>query len=117
MNRTPKETAVFLRRCSNKICDDSCPWCDVPVDCEEQMMRDAAEVLEEVPSWIGVDERRPDRELEEFRAKYGEPEPFYVLAVIEGASLSAALIYDGEGFKDEYGEPYRVVKWMPMPGV
>ena len=48
MNYSPKEMAVFLRRCANNVCDDSCPWCDVPVDCEEQMMRDAAEVLEEV---------------------------------------------------------------------
>lgn len=48
MNYTPKEMAVFLRRCADGICDDSCPWVDVPTNCEEQMMRDASELLEEV---------------------------------------------------------------------
>ena len=47
-NFKPKEMAVFLRRCANGVCDKSCPWYDVTTDCEEQMMRDAAEVLEEV---------------------------------------------------------------------
>ena len=44
----PKQAAVFLRRCANGICDDSCPWVDIPIQCEEQMMRDVAELLEEV---------------------------------------------------------------------
>ena len=47
-NYTPKEMAVFLRRCADGVCDDSCPWADVPTNCEEAMMRDASELLEEV---------------------------------------------------------------------
>ena len=45
-NYNPKEMAVFLRRCAAGICDDSCPWADVPTNCEEAMMRHAAEVLD-----------------------------------------------------------------------
>ena len=44
----PSEMAVFLRRCANGICDDSCPWADVPTNCEEALMKNAAEMLEEV---------------------------------------------------------------------
>ena len=47
-NYTPEQMAVFLRRCANGVCDDSCPWTNVPIQCEEQMMRDVAELLEEV---------------------------------------------------------------------
>ena len=47
-NYSPKEMAVFLRRCAKHICDDSCPWAGLPTRCEEKMMESAAELLEEV---------------------------------------------------------------------
>ena len=47
-NYNPKEMAVFLRRCAAGICDDSCPYADVEHDCSAVMLRDAAELLEEV---------------------------------------------------------------------
>ena len=47
-NYKPKDLAVFLRRCCNGICDDSCPCAEVHMDCDTELMRMAAEVLEEV---------------------------------------------------------------------
>lgn len=47
-NYKPEQMAVFLRRCANGVCDDSCPWVLTPGKCETQMMRAAAELLEEV---------------------------------------------------------------------
>lgn len=47
-NFTPKNMAMWLRRCCNGICDDSCPCADVQMDCDTELMRMAAEVLEEV---------------------------------------------------------------------
>lgn len=113
---TPKEMAVFLRRCGNGVCNDSCVCADVGTKCDAALMRMAAEVLEAVPSWIGVDERKPDQELEEVSEEYGL-DNVEVIVVVEGANISTVLKYDGEGFKDEYGDPYRVVKWMPMPSI
>lgn len=111
---TPKAMAVFLRRCGNGVCNDSCVCAGVGTSAALMCM--AAEVLEAVPSWIGVDERLPNRELEEVREQYGL-DNVEVIVVVEGANISTVLKYDGEGFKDEYGEPYRVVKWMPMPSI
>ena len=47
MSYTPKEMAVFLRRCANCVCDRSCPWWDV-THCEASLMKAAADLLEEV---------------------------------------------------------------------
>lgn len=47
-NYSPKEMAVFLRRCGNEICDDSCPCAGMDGDCGGALMRMGAEVLEEV---------------------------------------------------------------------
>ena len=47
-NFKPKQMAVFLRRCLNGVCDDSCPCADVHMDCDAELMRMSAEVLEEV---------------------------------------------------------------------
>lgn len=46
-NYTPNEMSVFLRRCADTMCDDSCPFCDVKTDCEAALMKAAAEVLGE----------------------------------------------------------------------
>ena len=47
MNFTPEQMSVFLRRCANGICDDSCP-CAKSLTCGEDLMLLAAVVLEEV---------------------------------------------------------------------
>lgn len=47
-NYKPKDLAVFLRRCCNGICDDSCPCAEVQANCDAELMRMAAETLEEV---------------------------------------------------------------------
>ena len=47
-NFTPKNMAVWLRRCLNGVCDESCPCAEVHMDCDAELMRLAAEVLEEV---------------------------------------------------------------------
>lgn len=47
-NYQPKEMAVWLRRCLNGICNDSCPCATVHMDCDAELMRMAAETLEEV---------------------------------------------------------------------
>lgn len=48
-NYTPTEMAAILRRCAAGTCDDQCPFCDVPTNCDDALMQAAAEVLEEVP--------------------------------------------------------------------
>lgn len=116
-NFTPKEMAVFLRRCANGICDDSCPCCDEPTECDAALMRMGAEVLDSCGNrWISVAERYPDKELEAVHAAYGLL-TVEVIVVIEGALIPTTLLWDGESFGDSCGEPYRVVKWMPMPGI
>lgn len=118
-NLKPNQVIDLARKCSVTHVCAGCPF-DGMSKCDEELMQQAAEVIEElqtkVPRWIRVEERRPDAELEAFREKYGMF-PFRVLVVIESARISTSLIYDGEDFLDEDGEPYRVVKWMPMPGV
>lgn len=47
-NYKPKDLAAFLRRCCNGICDDSRPCAEVHMDCDVELMRMAAELLEEV---------------------------------------------------------------------
>lgn len=116
-NLKPNQVTDLLRKCSVTHVCAGCPF-DGMDKCDEELMKQAAEVIEElraqVPRWIRVEERKPDKELEEFHEKFG-PFPFRVLVVIEGAVISTSLIYDGEDFLDEDGEPYRVVKWRPMP--
>lgn len=47
-NYKPQELAVWLRRCLNGVCDETCPCADVHMDCDCELMRMAAETLEEV---------------------------------------------------------------------
>lgn len=120
INLDHDEMVDVLNKCADGTCNDVCPYNKVPHDCSAQLLRDAAAMIKNLQSkttsWISVEERLPDKELEEYHEKYGLF-PFRVLVVIEGAVLSTSLIYDGEDFLDEDGEPYRVVKWMPMPEI
>lgn len=43
---TPQQMAAYLSRCAAGICNDECPWVEVPTNCEEAMMRHAAEILD-----------------------------------------------------------------------
>lgn len=47
-NYTPQQMAGFLRLCAKGFCSDACPWAGVETKCQDQMMRDAADLLEEV---------------------------------------------------------------------
>ena len=44
----PNEMAKWLRRCLEGTCDDQCPCADVLCECDMELMRMAAETLEEV---------------------------------------------------------------------
>ena len=118
-NLKPGQAVELLRKCSVTHACAGCPL-EGMHKCDEELMKMAAEVIEElaamVPRWISVDERLPDAELQLVREEWRLP-TVEVIVVIEGANLSTVLEYDGKNFVDQYGEPYRVVKWMPMPGI
>lgn len=118
-NYPPLTVVDLLRKCSVSHVCAGCPL-EGMSKCDEELMKMAAEVIEElsamVPQWISVFERYPDKELEEVREAYGL-ENVEVLVMVEGANIATTLLYDGECFADPYGDPYRVVKWMPMPGI
>lgn len=71
--------------------------------------------------WVPTYIRKPDRELLEYRKKYGDELDLEVIVFIEGAEISTQLSYDGYGFYtsesyDDYPrEYYSVTHWMPMP--
>ena len=125
----PTQVIDLLRKCSITHICAGCPLEGVH-KCDEELMKIAAEVIEElgaaakvveelisiIPRWISVDERLPDEELAAANHDFGQ-DSVQVLVVCEGANLATALEYSDVGFTDEYGDPYRVVKWMPMPGV
>ena len=119
MKLTPNQVVDALRKCGNTIVCGGCPYQGVP-GCRIRLLRDAATVIETLhpngSGWIDVDKRRPDAELERVRSQFGEGS-VQVIVLILGATLSTTLEYDGEGFKDDSGHPYRVVKWMPMPEI
>ena len=125
----PTQVIDLLRKCSITHICAGCPLEGVH-KCDEELMKIAAEVIEElgaaakvveelisiIPRWISVDERLPDEELAAANHDFGQ-HSVQVLGVCEGANLATVLEYSDVGFTDEYGDPYRVVKWMPMPGI
>ena len=118
-NLKPGQAVELLRKCSVTHACAGCPL-EGMHKCDEELMKMAAEVIEElaamIPRWISVDERLPDEELAAANHDFGQ-DSVQVLVVCEGANLATVLEYSDVGFTDEYGDPYRVVKWMPMPGV
>ncbi len=112
----PTQVIDLLRKCSITHVCAGCPLAGVH-KCDEELMKIAAEVIEElaaaVPRWISLSERLPDQELQEVREAYGL-DGVEVIVMVEAANLSTVLEYNGESFVDKYGDPYRVVKWMPM---
>lgn len=124
---SPNQVVDALRTCSVEHRCSACPLArtpdDVALKCMDELMKQAAEVIEElsamVPRWISVDERKPDKELAQLWAECGRysSEDLEVLVVIEGAGIPTTLMYDGTDFVGVLNEPYRVVKWMPMPGI
>lgn len=65
-------------------------------------------------TWIDVSVRLPQDELLSYRGATGE-DSVEVICMIAGAAIPTALYFDGEEFLDEYGEPYTVTSWLPMP--
>lgn len=66
--------------------------------------------------WIPVSVRLPHYEFLSHCRETGEKE-LEVLCVIDGATESTILRFDGSGFFDGYKNPYRVTHWMPKPAV
>ena len=123
---TPEEIAESLR---HHIDQESCINCPLYAEsnCTETMHDTAADMLEELAAeaarlreelrWIPTSERLPELNSEDF---IHETVPVVeVLVMIEGATKSATLCFNGDTFFDleEDGEfiPYRVTHWKPMP--
>lgn len=83
-------------------------------DCSK-MLADLREVLDKLPRWIPTSERLPDEELRAYKEKYPKEECIEVIVMIKGTTDTTTLYYDGEAFEDEYGRPFEVTHWMPMP--
>lgn len=56
--------------------------------------------------WIRTAERLPREELR-------ENSEFIVM--IRGAVNATTLLFDGDEWVDENGDPYNVTHWMPLP--
>ena len=64
--------------------------------------------------WISVKDRLPDQELLEYWKRYSQ-RSVEVLVMIEGASHSTTLTWDGNRFSDDCHNEYEVTHWMPLP--
>lgn len=113
--------------CTGCVLDEHPDYSDVEIVCRCDLEKMAAvairELLEENKRlreerrWIPTSERLPELDSEDF---IHETVPVVeVLVMIEGATKSATLFFDGDVFFDlkEDGEfiPYRVTHWKPMP--
>ena len=56
--------------------------------------------------WIRTEERLPGEELR-------ENSEFIVM--VRGAANATTLLFDGEAWVDENGDPYNVTHWQPLP--
>lgn len=75
---------------------------------------------EALPRWIPTEYRLPDRELEEFREKFGWEGDPELLVMIKGAKVPTTLYYNEEGEfysidTDGNDTYYVVTHWMSMP--
>ena len=120
------QAVELLRKCS---VTHACAGCTLEGmhKCDEELMKIAAETIEElkndfnqlllrVPRWCNPEKELPDEELRMAKLGYGL-DTVEVIVVVEGANLSTVLEYNGEAFVDQYGDLYRVFKWMPMPDI
>ena len=69
---------------------------------------------EKQTGWISVKDRLPDQELLEYWKRYSQ-RSVEVLVMIEGASHSTTLTWDGNRFSDDCHNEYEVTHWMPLP--
>ena len=70
---------------------------------------------EKQTGWISVEDRLPDQELLlEYWKRYSQ-RSVEVLVMIEGASHSTTLTWDGNRFSDDCHNEYEVTHWMPLP--
>lgn len=145
---TPEEIAKSLRTCCTpkpdrgfipRIDCESCGFKRSPATCRWNLQRTAADMIEaqakrigeleaelvklrEENRWIPVEERLPDRELDEI-AKAVNTELHYpgfqCLAMIQGAKYPTILNYadiDGDRvWVDDECDWYPVTHWKPMP--
>lgn len=68
--------------------------------------------------WIDVKDRKPDKELEEWRKKVGGFSPVAVIGVCESWTIPWVVYYDGEDFWEEkcmYSINEIITHWMPLP--
>lgn len=47
INLSREEMVKTMRQCAEGECNDTCPYCKVPHDCSAQLLRDAADMIEE----------------------------------------------------------------------
>ena len=65
--------------------------------------------------WVSVDDRLPDKELEEFKKRFPGEREVGVIVMIKDACVPYHLYYDGEQFADNEGDEYCVTHWMQLP--
>lgn len=123
-----REAIMRLFMCANKECV-ICKYKDRPVGdlpsdaCKERSIKNASRLAHEFlkfereekqTGWISVKDRLPDQELLEYWKRYSQ-RSVEVLVMIEGASHSTTLTWDGNRFSDDCHNEYEVTHWMPLP--
>ena len=120
---------VTLRDFSNRLDEkvqkayiDGCVLAEIDPDAlnktaelNSELQSALKEVLDKLPRWIPIEERLPDKELEEHKKRYPRAESVEVIVVIKDADEATSLYYDGEYFEDICGNDHAVTHWMPMP--
>lgn len=65
--------------------------------------------------WISIDDRMPDKELENHKKRFLGEHEVGVIVMIKDAVVPYHLYYDGERFVDNGGDEYPVTHWMELP--
>ena len=97
--RTFSENYIFCRRCGARNGTGNAPTLTPPNE------------------WVSVEERLPDKELEDFKRKYPGENKMEVIVHIVGAKEPTVLKYDGECFADALTGEYHITHWMPLPAL
>ena len=121
---TLREFCVRLDEEVQKAYSKGCICVDVDLDAlkktaelNSELQSALREVLDKLPRWIPTSERLPDEELRAYKEKYPKEECIEVIVMIKGTTDTTTLYYDGKAFEDEYGRPFEVTHWMPLPDV
>lgn len=89
-------------------------YCDLCPAFMKDFKNWASGAEEKKTGWISVKDRLPDQELLEYWKRYSQ-RSVEVLVMIEGASHSTTLTWDGNRFSDDCHNEYEVTHWMPLP--